>query len=115
NVATGKGTDAIIRTLADKCVWGNFYKEIVYCAVPSEQIQAVYPDDWYTGDLSTVDKIWQVSAATGEVKLLSAIVDTADRVIDAFNLGLDDNDNFLLFMNKNDLSLWSLDLVADTR
>ncbi len=112
NVATRKGTDGIIRTLADKCVWGNFYKDMVYCAVPSQPVKAVYPDDWYKGTISLIDKIWQSNATTGEIKLISSIVDTSDRVIDAFNLGLDPKDNFLIFMNKNDLSLWSLDLVS---
>ncbi len=112
DVATRKGTDAVIRTLADKCVWGNFYKDMVYCAVPSQPVPGTYPDDWYKGSVSFADKIWQVNAATGEVHLVSSIVDTSDRIIDAFNLGLDDRDNFLMFMNKNDLSLWSLDLVS---
>ncbi len=83
NVPENKGTDAVIRTLADKCVWGNFYKQMLYCAVPSQPVAATYPDDWYTGSVSLVDKIWQVNAATGEINLLSQIVDTADRVIDA--------------------------------
>jgi hypothetical protein len=74
--------------------------------------RATYPDDWYKGTVSFVDKIWQVSATTGEVHLISSIVDTSDRIIDAFNLGLDEKDRFLIFMNKNDLSLWSLDLTA---
>lgn len=105
------GTDAVIRTIADKCSWGNFYKDMVYCAVPAQPVAGVYPDDWYKGTLSTVDKIWQVNSSTNEVHLVSSIVDQSDRVIDAFNLGLDDKDNYLFFMNKNDLSLWSLDLV----
>lgn len=111
NVTDGTGTDAVVRTLADKCVWGNFYKEMVYCAVPSQPIPGTYPDDWYIGTVSFVDKVWALNAATGEIKLISSIVDTSDRVVDVFNLGLDDRDDFLFFMNKNDLSLWSLDLV----
>jgi len=111
DVSQGSGTDAIIRTLADKCTWGNFYKELIYCAVPSQNIPGTYPDDWYKGTLSTVDKIWQINARTGEIHLVSSIVDKSDRVIDAFNLNTDQNDNYLYFMNKNDLSLWSLDLV----
>ena len=112
SVQQHKGNDAIIRTLADKCVWGNFYKDLVYCATPSQPVQATYPDDWYTGTVSSIDKIWQVNATTGEVHLVSSIVDQSDRLIDGFNLGLDSKDAFLFFMNKNDLSLWSLDLVA---
>jgi hypothetical protein len=112
NIAKSTGTDAIIRTLADKCVWGNFYKDLVYCAVPFQPVSGTYPDDWYKGTLSTVDKIWQVNAATSEIHLISTVFDQAKRSIDAFNLGLDDKDNYLFFMNKLDLSLWSLDLVS---
>jgi hypothetical protein len=111
NVAKATESDASIRTLADKCVWGNFYKELVYCGVPFENVSASYPDDWYKGTVSTIDKIWQVNATTGETKLVEQLIGKAGRVIDAYNLGLDDKDNFLLFMNKYDLSLWSLDLV----
>ena len=112
SIGSGASVDAVIRTLADKCAWGNFYKEMVYCAVPSQPATATYPDDWYKGLISFTDKIWQVNASTGEVHLISSIVDQSDRVIDAFNLGLDEKDNYLVFMNKNDLSLWSLDLVS---
>lgn len=111
-IQTGKGEDAVVRTLADKCVWGNFFKEMVYCAVPSQPIAGTYPDDWYIGNVSFVDKIWAINSLTNEITLISSIVDTSDRVIDAFNLGLDEKDDFLIFMNKDDLSLWSLDLVS---
>ncbi|MFA6554442.1 MAG: hypothetical protein WCS89_02945 [Candidatus Paceibacterota bacterium] len=112
STSNGTSTDAIIRTLADKCVWGNFYKELVYCAVPSEIESSIYPDDWYKGNISFIDKIWQINATNGEAYLVSSIVDQSDRVIDAFNLGLDMKDDFLFFMNKSDLSFWSLDLNA---
>lgn len=108
---TSTSKEAIIETLADKCVWGDFFKNILYCAAPFKKISAVYPDDWYKGTLSTIDKIWQINAESGEVKLVSDLISQADRVIDAFNLDTDSNDDFLVFMNKNDLSLWSLDLI----
>jgi len=112
DVSKGTASDAVVNTLADKCVWGNFYKEIVYCAVPSQPIAALYPDDWYKGNVSFTDKIWQINASTEEIHLVSPIVDQSDRTIDAFNLGLDTRDDFLFFMNKKDLSLWSFDLVS---
>ncbi|MDE2038327.1 MAG: hypothetical protein KGI69_03880 [Patescibacteria group bacterium] len=111
SVASSTGTDAVIRTLADKCAWGDFYKDVVYCGVPSQAVPGTYPDDWYKGTLSTNDQIWQVDAATGAVHLVSPIISQSDRVIDAFDLSLDPKDDYLFFMNKNDLSLWSLDLV----
>jgi hypothetical protein len=111
SMASGTSTNAVIHTLADKCAWGNFYKDMAYCAVPSQTVAGAYPEDWYAGTLSTVDKIWQMNAMTGEVRLISSIIDQSDRVIDASNLGLDAKDGYLFFMNKNDLSFWSLDLV----
>lgn len=111
NISTQKYTSAVIRTLADKCVWGNFNISTIYCATPGEPVPGLYPDDWYRGIISTADKIWQLSASSGEIHLVSSIVDQSDRVIDAFNLGLDPKDEYLFFMNKNDLSLWSLDLI----
>jgi len=108
SIASGTSTDALIKTLADKCAWGNFYKDLVFCGVPSQQMSGIYPDGWYLGSLSSVDKIWQVNAATGEVHLIASLVDQADRTINAFRLDLDPKDKYLFFMNKNDLSLWSL-------
>ncbi len=112
NVQKNTGASTIIKTLADKCIWGNTYKNIAYCAVPSQLPKADYPDDWYKGTITTSDKIWQINADTGEIHLISSIVDTSDRQIDAYNLFLDEKDNYLLFMNKRDLSFWSLDLTA---
>jgi hypothetical protein len=112
-IATQVSSDAVIHTLADKCVWGNFTTNMIYCAVPAQPINGSYPDDWYGGIISNVDKIWQINATSGEIHLVTSIVDQSDRVIDAFNLGLDPKDEFLFFMNKNDLSLWSFDLVTN--
>jgi hypothetical protein len=111
SVTNKKGVDAVFKTIADKCVWGNFNKNMVYCGVPNQRPQAVYPDDWFKGNTTFVDKIWQTNATTGEIHLVSNIVDTADRVIDTTNLYLDQRDDFLFFTNKTDLSFWSLDLI----
>ncbi len=113
-IGSGTTSDPSIQTLAEKCVWGNFYKQMVYCAVPTQIPSALYPDDWNKGKISFSDKIWQVNVLTGEVTLITSLADKADRIIDATNLQIDDRDDFLFFMNKTDLSLWSLDLVANT-
>ncbi|MDB5238825.1 MAG: hypothetical protein JWO00_160 [Candidatus Parcubacteria bacterium] len=111
SIAQTTSMDAGVRTLADKCAWGNNYTTVVYCAVPSQMPSGTYPDDWYKGTISTVDKVWQIDAPTGNTTLVSSLIDHADRSIDAFNLGLEATDGHLFFMNKNDLSLWSLDIT----
>jgi len=111
-IGTTTPMEATVQTIADKCVWGNFYKEIVYCGVPFQPDTATYPDDWYKGNISFTDRIWQINATNNEAHLVTSIIDQSNRIIDAFNLGLDAKDHYLFFMNKNDLSFWSFDLTA---
>lgn len=99
-----------LRTLAEKCTWGKFYKELVYCATPAVPTPATYPDDWYKGTITTYDKIWQLNTKDNDVRLVSSLINQADRSINVFNISTDPKDDFLLFMNKDDLSFWSLDL-----
>jgi len=112
-VSSGISLDAVIRTFADKCTWGNLHKDIVYCGVPIQWPPgARYPDDWYKGLVTLTDKIWQVSATTAEIELVSDLLSQAKQIIDVYNMNIDNNDNYLVFMNKEDLSLWQLDLLS---
>jgi hypothetical protein len=112
DIKSQKTTDVIFRTLADKCVWSSKFKEQVYCGVPSKIITSVYPDDWYLGKISFIDSIWLLNSKTSEVHRVVDLLNQGNALIDAFNLQLDNTDDFLFFMNKNDLSLWSIDLVS---
>ena len=110
DIKTGKVTDTVFRTLADKCVWSEKVKENVYCAVPSNITAGAYPDDWYTGQASFTDTIWRLNSNTGEIHKIANLLEIGNVLIDAYNLQIDSKDDFLYFMNKKDLSLWSLDL-----
>jgi hypothetical protein len=105
-----KVNEVIFRTLADKCIWSTLRKTEVYCAVPTEIPLGQYPDDWYKGKVSFVDQIWFLDTVTGEVHLLANLLSLSNELIDATDLMLDQKENFLYFVNKRDLSLWSLDL-----
>ncbi len=110
NIKNKTTKEVIFKTLPEKCVWSTVHKSEVYCAVPTEIPNSLYPDDWYEGSVSFVDQLWHLDTATGEVHLLANLLNLSDRLIDATNLTLDPKENFLYFINKNDLSLWSLDL-----
>lgn len=112
SVAKATSTDAVIRTIAEKCAWGRVSLTTIYCGVPSSLASGTYPDAWYLGTVSNLDKIWRINAVSGEVKLLSSLIEQADRPVDTFRMDTDPKDRYLLFMNKNDLSLWSLDLSS---
>jgi hypothetical protein len=110
NLKDNTAQEVVFRTLADKCVWSNLRKNEVYCAVPTEIPDALYPDAWYRGSVSFVDQIWYLDTETGEVHLIANPLSLANELVDATNLTLDNKDNFLYFINKRDLSLWALDL-----
>jgi hypothetical protein len=88
---------------------------MLYCAVPSKPVSGTYPDDWYQGTVSFNDNIWQVNADTSELHQIASITDQSNQFVDGFNLNTDSKDNFLIFMDKNHLSLWSLDLVRSNK
>lgn len=110
NIENSNSEKIVFNTLADKCVWSTLRKNEVYCAVPNTIPDGTYPDDWYKGKVSFVDKIWHLDITTGEVHLLANLLDISDTLIDATYLTLDPKENYLYFINKNDLTLWSLDL-----
>lgn len=109
----GSIQELVVKTIADKCAWGTVQKQYLYCAVPNRFPDGSYPDDWYTGRASFTDQIWRVNSVTGEVLLLANPVDLASTLIDITNPVLDPKENTLYFINKKDLSLWSLDLTQN--
>lgn len=110
NTKDSSSQEVIFKTLADKCIWSTLRKNEVYCAVPTEISTGVYPDDWYKGNVQFVDQIWHLDTITGEVHLLANLLKLSNKLIDATQLTLDPKENFLYFINKRDLTLWSLDL-----
>ncbi len=97
-------------TLPEKCVWSNTDNKIVYCAVPKSFEAGNYPDLWYQGLTNFTDDIWMVNTSTGASTLIYDIQKETQNKIDAIDLQLDKKDNYLFFINKTDLSLWSLKL-----
>ena len=103
----GDSTKLDIATLPEKCVWSRD-SIILYCAVPTYLANsATYHDEWYQGTAHFSDEIWKVDTGLGtSVK----INDLESKGIDAIDLRLDPNENFLFFRNNNDGTPWSLDL-----
>jgi len=95
--------------LADKCIWGKNNKVMLYCSAPKNIQPANYPDVWYQGLVSFSDNLWQINTETGETKLLYETNNTNEN-IDGFNMVISSDDKYIVFQNKDDLSLWLLNL-----
>lgn len=109
NRSKSETTPLGIATIADKCVWSKRVRTVAYCAVP-DAIIGNFPDSWYQGTLQTKDSVWTIDAEDGRADLSADLRTEARTDIDAFNFDISPDDQYLLFQNKNDLSLWLLKL-----
>jgi len=110
NIKKGESKILPWNTLPEKCVWSNTDDKIIYCAVPKNFPTLDYPDAWYQGIVNFTDDIWMMNTDTGAATLVFDISRETNNNIDATDLTLDNNDNYLFFTNKTNLTLWSLNL-----
>jgi len=92
-------------TLPEKCFFSKIDDDIIYCAIPRKIPSAKYPNDWYKGLVSFSDTIWKIDVNSGVNEL---ILNEED--LDIINISSDKEENFLIFQNKKDHTLWSLKL-----
>jgi len=105
NLKTKTVSELGFATLADKCAWGKKNKNMVYCAVSAKKPDTNQPDGWYQGLVSFDDGIWSKNITTGESQnILSRFG------VDIVNIFISDDENHLIFTDKNDGTLWSLKL-----
>ncbi len=109
NINTGSSSLLGVKTLPEKCVWGRA-SDLIYCAVPKFANQAEYPDSWYQGEISLSDQIWKIDAISGNTTLILDPASISGEDVDGIKLALDENQNYLFFVNKKDSYLWELAL-----
>jgi hypothetical protein len=97
-------------TLPEKCLWGKTDTKVIYCAVPKSFETGDYPDIWYQGLTSFTDDIWMLNTETMASTLVLDPKKDTSNTFDIIDMQIDKNDNYLLFTNKIDLTLWSLNL-----
>lgn len=97
-------------TLPEKCVWSKLDSSIIYCGIPVNIEKGGYPDAWYQGIVSFSDNIWKINTKTQSADLLATLKDLSGKEIDTVNFLLTTKEDFLLFRNKKDSVLWSLDI-----
>ena len=95
-------------TFPEKCAWSKKDKTIVYCAVPREYINGQSLTFWYKGLVLFTDDIWKYDLKNN---IGTIIENLSEKPIDVIKPILSDNEQYLIFMNKRDNSLWSLDLT----
>src|SRR3989344_1167834 len=105
NVKTKTVSELGFATLADKCAWGRKNKNMIYCAVSAKKPDNNQPDGWYQGLVSFDDGVWSKNITTGESKSVLSRFGA-----DIMNIFIGNDENYLIFTDKNDGTLWSLKL-----
>ena len=106
NTSTGDTIQLPVSTIADKCVWTNDESSI-YCGVPANPPSDYsYPDDWYQGVVHFSDRIWKIDVGGRYAQLVLDFPKETKGSLDAEALAIDSLNTTLVFVNKNDSSLW---------
>jgi hypothetical protein len=108
NRTDGSSSRISVETLAEKCVWSEG-ENTIYCAEPRSKSPNT-PDDWYQGLVSYDDVLIQLNLDTGEVTQISDLTTATGERMDATNLTISNNEDYVLFINKKDLRLWAVPL-----
>ncbi len=98
-------------TFPEKCAWSNKDKNIIYCAVPRVFLDGGSLPSWYKGLTSFSDDIWKYNIKNNTSGLVENLSNDAGQSIDVIKPILSENEQYLVFMNKTDNTLWSLDLT----
>jgi len=112
---TGATLSTPLSALALKCAWIPNHEPLLFCAIPANPPEGAYPDDWLLGNVSFSDSAWILNPQQSTSYSVGALTDSSGAGLDAENISVDPSGTYALFMNKKDLSLWSLwigDVVA---
>jgi hypothetical protein len=94
----------------EKCVFDPKNLDIVYCAVPFMVERGNYPDNWYIGLVNFTDIIYKINLDTEQREIILDQTLLGTNSLDIIDIRISSESEFLTFINKNDLSLWSLEI-----
>lgn len=98
-------------TFPEKCAWSKVDRQVIYCAVPKSLLSNTSLTNWYLGYISTADNIWKYDLKNNTSEIILELSKEAGQDIDVVTPTLSTNEQYLVFVNKKDNSLWSLDLT----
>jgi len=112
NLANNTLSEILPATLAEKCVWSARNTSVLFCGAPADSPGSGEPDDWYRGATHFSDDIWLFNTNDGVAQVLAEPEQSLRTNIDVMEPKLSPDEDYLIFLNKNDLSLWALRLEA---
>ena len=97
-----------VKTLATKCGWIPKREPALVCGIPKSLALGTYPDDWLLGRVATADTLWLINPVNGSAEIIVDPEAEAGASLDIADVTVDETGSFVLFTNKNDLTLWEV-------
>ena len=113
DTATGEVTESVVQTLAHKCAFVAEQPLQLFCGVPNAFPNGEYPNDWLLGRVQLSDWLWVVEPLNGTATLVAVPEDDVRTAIDVWQPMVADDGSYVGFINKNNLSYWSLRLSEE--
>lgn len=110
NLKEDKTLEILPATLADKCIWSTKREWVIFCAIPINGLSDGEPDNWYKGVTHFSDYIWFFDTNSNVARVLTESDRPFGTEIDVIEPKLSENEDYMAFINKLDLSLWALKL-----
>ncbi|MBX4181405.1 hypothetical protein KW807_00900 [Candidatus Parcubacteria bacterium] len=110
NLKTGAVLDILPVTLADKCAWSIKKNNLVLCGVPDNGVGVNEPDNWYQGRSHYSDRLWLYNTTSEITQVILEPKSSFNLDLDIYQPQLSPNEDYLIFINKSDLSLWAFKL-----
>lgn len=102
-----------LATLPEKCAW---LKDGIrtLCGAFVNTPSGTIPDLWYQGRLSFADTFWSIDTDTSEIAFLADPKKEAGQEFDVMNPMISANEDYFIFTNKRDETLWSMHVLPPT-
>ena len=110
NLENNRDSEVSPATLAEKCAWSTKIDNHLYCGVKSTNQNTEEPDSWYRGETQFSDNIWRFDTGGEIAEILSEPKSEIAANIDMYTPKLSLKEDYLVFINRTDLSLWVLKL-----
>ncbi len=98
-----------VPTVVGKTVWSKDGRTVYYALPLSLPDDIAMPDDYASGSFMTSDSFWKLDTETGKSERIVPLENMAGD-FDSTNLFLDENEDFLFFVNRRDDRLYRIGL-----
>jgi len=110
NLTNNTLSEILPTTIAEKCIWSVKQIDTVFCGAPIDGLGPNEPDDWYRGATHFSDSIWLFNTGAEFAQVLSEPKTKFGVDLDLAEPKLSPDEDYLVFINRTDLSLWALKL-----